>query len=586
MEKYPKLIVTSSEESFAELLAAESEAEGRALYSLVLEDATKASRYSAVLIPEQDQSSLKSMNSFFRLHYLENGVFFELLPRFGSGKAMDEKAVLVYLDRKKIDGYRKEEAQEVMGFGYGYVLIGSRQTEKICDEDIHVTVSANEMKAYITILEADPGGDRLTAAKAMELLHKAGVVSGIAEELVLSAAESGHRNESILVAEGMLPIQGKNGALEFHFEREHSGKPQLIDEEDRVDYKDLDLYTSVKAGDRLVTRIPAVPGKPGYTVKGKELRAGNVTEAKMPSGKNVKLDPDKLQMSAQVSGRVDFTNGQVIVSNIFEIKEDADFSVGNLDFDGDIVIRGGVISDLTLKATGNIEVYGTVQVSRLIAGGDILLHRGMSGGDKGLLQADGNVTAVYIERCKVKAGKNVYSNTVIHSDIECGLSVEIKGKQGSIVGGVVRAGQYITAQNIGSVANTRTVIEVGVAPGLRNQLAELEKENEQIIEEQEKYEKIIRYLGQVGDLPDDRQKMLRASIVGQARNNQRLAELKNQIEQLKLSIEYAIHGKVEVSDTVYAGVKIIIASAVYNVGQQMKYATFRWIDGEVGLAPK
>ncbi len=76
--------------------------------------------------------------------------------------------------------------------------------------------------------------------------------------------------------------------------------------------------------------------------------------------------------------------------------------MGNINFPGDVEIKGNVISNLTVTATGNIEILGAVEAASIIAGKNIVLKTGIQGMDKGVLQAGGNITARFIERTQPK----------------------------------------------------------------------------------------------------------------------------------------------------------------------------------------
>ena len=57
-------------------------------------------------------------------------------------------------------------------------------------------------------------------------------------------------------------------------------------------------------------------------------------------------------MFAEKTGRVDYKNRSVTVSSCYTVSGDADLSVGNISFNGDVLIKGNVISDITIEASG------------------------------------------------------------------------------------------------------------------------------------------------------------------------------------------------------------------------------------------
>ena len=52
---------------------------------------------------------------------------------------------------------------------------------------------------------------------------------------------------------------------------------------------------------------------------------------------------------------------------------------GNIQFDGSVVIQGDVAKGMSVKATGDIEVAGIVEMASLEAGGNITVKSGVIG---------------------------------------------------------------------------------------------------------------------------------------------------------------------------------------------------------------
>ena len=53
----------------------------------------------------------------------------------------------------------------------------------------------------------------------------------------------------------------------------------------------------------------------------------------------------------------------------------------------------------------------------------------------------------------------------MHSNVRAGRTVKCVGAKGLIVGGLIQAGERVTASMIGNSMSTATVIEVGVQTG-------------------------------------------------------------------------------------------------------------------------
>ena len=518
------------------------------------------------------------MNRAYRLSYEQDGVYFEIDASCGYG---NKEEIISYLQYKNLQQLNEEQVVQALGAFPCRVCIAPPQEEQLLDEQALISISDDQMEATVCLMAPDSGGASLTYQKLAEVLASKGVNYGIDESILNRVLGNKPYGESVCFAKGVLPEDGKDGELVFYFKTKCDGKPVVNEKDGRVDYKNLDLFEPVSSEQKLISVIPATEGNPGYTVTGRTLHQKKGKAVKLPTGKNVTYDEQRLTMFAATSGRVDYKNGTVTVSSCYNILGDADLSVGNIMFDGDVVIKGNVISDISINATRNIEISGAVEGATLIAGGDIVLKNGMQGNDKGVLEARGNVIAKYIERTKVQAGGTIIVDALIHCQAESDDCIIAKGKHGSVIGGNIKAQNSITANNIGSVANTKTNIEVGLPPAKRARLKYLFIELERLRIENEKYEKVINYLSHMENLPPEKVQMKQKVTVGKIKNMNLVSEYSKEMKTLEEDIKKAETGKVHVIDTIFPGVKLTISFGEYTVKQQIKHSTFCYENHEV-----
>lgn len=520
----------------------------------------------------------------FRLSYEEDGVYLEISPPAEYGTAAEGDKIMAYIKRKNLQQLMGDPALEAIRQSSARTLIAPPQTEYLYGEEAEITISQDEMEATLKILPPEEGGGVLTLELLCKAIEARGVVYGIDENLVRMQLDSKVYGEELCIAKGTLPEDGTDGKLVFHFNMECLSAPEINEKDGKVDYRTLKLFEQVTAGQVLVTREPATQGTPGSTVTGRVLKPKSGKEARMPAGKNVEYDEGRLTMKASITGRVDYNRSTVTVSSCYNIRGDADLSVGNVAFEGDVVITGNVISELTIRASGNIEVYGVVEGARLTAGGNIVLRSGIQGNDKGVLEAGRDVLAKYIERTKIKAGGNITSDSIIHCFAESGGIVTAKGKHGSIIGGSIKAQNSIAAQNIGSVVYNKTTIEVGIAPEKRARLKFLIEETERLRQEIEKFDKISKYLIQIESLPPEKEQLKKTVVLGKIKNNKLIGEYSVEIQRIEEDIKKAETGTVHVKDTIYPGVKLTISLGEYVVTTPIKYATFKCRNREISFS--
>ena len=529
-----------------------------------------------------------NIDAGFGLYYEEDGVYLELYKARGEGEQIDRAALAQHIGRKNINGLDLAVVQTLLAAKQGgRARIAPAQQEFIYGEELSVEIMSNDSEAWVKLLPPEHGGALLNFEAAKQKLLEAGVTHGIDEQKLREFLDIRIYDKSRLIAETVPPVDGDNGRLVFEFSTdERTGRPREIGG-GRVDYRSLDLYVPVTEGQLLVTRILATEGTPGVTIKGKEIKQKPGKEVNLPKGKNVDINEDRTEMRSKYSGMVEFVHGSVNVSNLYKINGDVDLSVGNIEFDGSINISGSVRAGHVIKATGGVVVGGTMEASTIISDGSVEIKGGMQGADKGRIEAGGSVTVLYIERGTVIADGSISVDACIHSNLAAGAAITAKGRRGCIIGGHVGAADNITANFIGSVAHANTEVEVGVMPKKRERIQVLERELEKLSGELVKLDQLDGYLSSSKEKmdPETWDKLFRSGTENRRIDEQLTEQYTEELNALKYELEHATDGKVHILDTVFPGTRIIIASDIYKVNNEIQFTTFRHRDGEVVYGP-
>src|SRR5699024_11752661 len=99
---------------------------------------------------------------------------------------------------------------------------------------------------------------------------------------------------------------------------------------------------------------------------------------------------------------------------------------------GSVIIHGDIPSGFTVKAEGDIKVFGIVEAATVIAGGSGYISEGIAGLLKGSITASENIHVGYINQGIVYAGASLYvENSII--DSECTAKKNVMRKQGNII---------------------------------------------------------------------------------------------------------------------------------------------------------
>jgi uncharacterized protein (DUF342 family) len=356
-----------------------------------------------------------------------------------------------------------------------------------------------------------------------------------------------------------------------------------------VNFKEMTTIFNVRKGEQIAMRVMPSEGIPGKVVTGEAVLAKKGKEVRFKIGKNVVADPEQTFLFASIDGMIVKTEGNKInVFPIYEVNGDVDYNVGNIDFIGSVVIRGSVLNGFRIKASGEIRVTGGVEGAELFADGSIEISGGVLGQNKGLIKAGKNVKVSFVQEGRIEAGEDVLiTQSVMHSTIRAGRSVICKGSKGLIVGGVIQAGEMVSARTIGNSMSTATVIEVGVLPENRNELMNLRLKLRDQLENQKKTEQALTLLDQLaaaGQLTSDKMAM-RIKLNNTKRQSAKdIMEMKERILELETMLESAEQAKIEITSTIYGGTKLVMGRYTKFIKDPVSRVHFRLQDGDIAMS--
>src|SRR5690606_27653982 len=109
---------------------------------------------------------------------------------------------------------------------------------------------------------------------------------------------------------------------------------------------------------------------------------------------------------------------------VYEVSGDLDMKTGNIDFVGNVVIRGNVPNGFEIKAKGDIHVYGTVESAFLYSEGSIFVNAGIVGQGNGKIYAKNNLHTTFINQGNIEVENDVHvSQSILHSTVIAGGSI-------------------------------------------------------------------------------------------------------------------------------------------------------------------
>lgn len=529
------------------------------------------------------------LNAYFQLVIKDDGTYLKLFGEEPGGRGLIYDEISSYLADKRIYEFDKSS------LGWAMANLKKEAEVKLTsavlipqDEYMKITIDEHRMYALCRFYPPSNGGNLLTKEDIIAGLNQAGVKHGIDEVKILQFLNDRRYCTDYIFAKATPPVEGRDAEIIYHFNTDLTMKPKT-NEDGSVDFHKLDIICHCKKGDLLATLNPVDYGKPGVDVFGQIIHPRKVNNKILKYGPKVVKSEDGLRLYAEVDGHVSLRDGKVLVSDVFEIPADVDSSTGDIEYDGNVVVRGNVITGFSIKVKGDIEVHGVVEGAYIEAGGHIILRRGMQGMNKGILKANGNIITKFIENAEVIAGGYINTDSIMHSKVSARKEIIVGGRRGFVTGGVIRSGTMISVKTAGSTMGTSTLLEVGIDPQVLDEFRETEKKIVAIKAEKEKIAQAIslirKKLQSGGNIDYNKLQTLKQLTNAGIQLNTQLAEVQERYEKLKVEVEYNEAGSIKVSDTVYPGTKIIISNIIYYVRDPIQHSKFIRDRADIKVVP-
>lgn len=449
------------------------------------------------------------------------------------------------------------------------------------DTKIEIEISEDKMSAFISVFPALNGGKELTPEEAVDKIKEYNITSkidaGTISATLSTAVKSGKPVLSLKIAEGIPPKNGKNAYIEYTFKKEDEKDLFNFEVLDKIDYREIQNFHLVKKGDIVALKHKATKRQAGKTVLGEELPADNGKDVVLEAGEGINVSPDGGTYTAAKSGKVAVVNDTISVSDTYVVQENVDMNVGNIRFPGDVIIRGSVFDDFTIKVTRNILIMGNVAGATIIAGGNVIIHNGFRAKNKGRIVARGKVFARFVENARIESQDNIIiSKAIINSHIKTPQRLIAFGEQGLIVGTAVYATRGVYANNIGSALSTSTYINVGLDLSAQKIIAEIDAAINKLNEPLRKINMVVLTFQKLDmlSLTDNMRQKVAAIFKKKIELNSKVKILENKRNAMLARLNRDINADITVKNTVYPGTTLRIGSSTLQIKNEMRNVTF------------
>lgn len=543
-----------------------------------------------------------SKEAGYLCEFREDGVYLTIYPDAADGLLFELSDIRQILHDNGVIDYDIITLSQIVREASGEArkiadcYISSEDTANLSHPEEESTQEENEMEAEAGLI-VDVSRDRMTVTicydtkvgkklppvdRVRALLADNNIVFGIDDEAIRVGVES---LNPFVAAKGKPPKNGENARIERHFDLGVKGRPK-VDQYDRVDFKDMNLFVLAKKGDILAVRIPQTEGEAGRDVYGMEVPAKNGKPIPVPQGKNTEISGEN-ELIASIDGQIVDSGKKIDIDPHLLIQGSVGVGTGNIDFAGSVEIKGNVEAGFVVKATGDVEIGGMVSGGD-VEGRNVYIKGGVNGMNRGKIKAREDVRAAFAENAVIESERDIYIQDVaLHSNISAGKRIFLEDKRGVITGGLMEAGEEIRCKIVGNTAFVVTRMAVGVNPQLQKRYRELCQEYKESKHRLKQITQMLNTLGKIdiSRLPQERINQINALTRSQFPLAGKIKRDEKEIMAIETEFNMMQNGKIRVSDTVYPGVRISINSVMMNVQSEIKRATLSVKNDRVDIGP-
>jgi uncharacterized protein (DUF342 family) len=452
------------------------------------------------------------------------------------------------------------------------------------------------LTAEIRIVPIAPeaGVNTLNVEDILLSMKEEGIVIGILTEEIEKIVRDKILNTWVVVARGDEPKQGRDGSVRFRFNKDT--KMELKeDASGKVNLRELNIIQNVKKGDILCELIPPVTGKNGITVKGEVVPGREGNPATLPPGQNVSLSGDHTTLLAAIDGMVIWKDESVIVNHEYVV-DAVDGNVGNIHFNGSVVVNGEVGDGYEIHAKENITIAMSVGRVILEAGGNIIINGGILGQDFAKITAGGNLKCRFIQDSNVKVDGGIIVEDYIRNSMVSAVGpVAVRNQKGWIDTSAVSSERWIYCPTIGyETSAVETNLSIGHSPVLHKEregiLSDIVERINDFLKLQSSLAK-LRALKQTSELNHQQETLYTKILDTIDKLRTTLGVYEAQISELTEKIEKTYAGNIYIEGVINEHTNIHIGMSTRKITSPMNRVHFFLnggdiVDAEFMLAPE
>ena len=237
-----------------------------------------------------------------------------------------------------------------------------------------------------------------------------------------------------------------------------------------TDFYQRSVYKPVPLGAVVATVVEPIAGQDGVDIFGRSVAAKHGREIDVHIDHTLIRQKDG-SITAAAAGLLVWAPPLLRISTKLDVPRSIDFAIGNIDFPGDVVVRGAVRDGFKVACVGSLEVTAQVEGAIITVGGSGVFRAGIAAKDRGQLTIGQDCNAKYLNSVRGTIGRDLaFDRELVNSDLTIGRS--IIAPTGTISGGTIRVANSVTLATLGA-GSAKTHLYLGWLPPLHSLWAEL-----------------------------------------------------------------------------------------------------------------
>ena len=497
-----------------------------------------------------------------------------------------------FIEQKIMNFDLKRVSQVIKGASGRPEYIGPNFVRFDLEKYDYMMIEANAEMARLQIKSGmDELGLEPTVKDVEFLLMQQNIIHGVDWGLISKVINGPILDEFVVIARATMPENGKDAQILEKIKIDPNAKPMILSD-GNVDFRNLETIKQVAEGDLIAVRIPPSDGKEGIDIYGTPIKPIPGKDLLLPQGNNTVVTPDKKELRATAAGYVYRQKDQIMIGCLYILNGDVNFKSGNIKYQGDVVIRGNVLTDFEVEASGDVTIEGSIEGAKVDVKGNLIVRNGIFGKDKAEVRCGENFEAQSIQDCKVDVGGDLKIKVFAKNVTASAMNVIADNPNCVVSGSKFNIGNSISCYQLGNRQGGKTEIafinkETEVMDAKIAELTKLETKMTDSLGNLEKTLRSMRNMLKKVEQVPERSKQELKKVIAQFSTTQKKIEF---VKQKKKALVHKRDNPVDLPGTVAA--RYLMPDLILNMygfeqvyKQELRDIRFRWANSEIEAAP-